>query len=116
MPMKDQKSVLSGGLYQRIYNTVQLVPRGKVTTYGYIALIVGKCTPRMVGYAMAAIPFGSNVPWQRVINAKGEISLRKGGDGAEHQKFLLEQEGVRFNNRGKIDLSIYGWTGPGRKH
>ena len=61
---------------------------------------------RWVGGAMAACP--EDVPWQRVINSKGEISLRP---GAEHQHQLLEEEGIAFNERSRIDLKIFGWQG-----
>ena len=60
--------------------------------------------PRWVGSAMAKCP--EDVPWQRVINSKGEISPRP---GAEEQRQLLEEEGVRFDERGRIDLKIFGW-------
>ena len=60
--------------------------------------------PRWVGSAMAKCP--ADVPWQRVINAKGGISPRP---GAEEQKQLLEEEGIRFDERGRIDLHKYGW-------
>jgi methylated-DNA-protein-cysteine methyltransferase-like protein len=59
---------------------------------------------------MAACP--ADVPWQRVINSKGEISLRP---GAEHQRQLLEDEGVTFNDRGRVNLKVFGWEGPGEK-
>ncbi len=59
--------------YEKIYQVVRKIPLGKVATYGQIAKIVDRCTPRMVGYAMAASK-GADVPWQRVINYKGEIS------------------------------------------
>jgi methylated-DNA-protein-cysteine methyltransferase related protein len=93
-------------VYQRIYAEVRRIPRGRVSTYGGIARRLGGCTARQVGYAMAALPAGSRVPWHRVINHKGEISLR---DGATRQRALLEAEGVRFNLRGRVDLSQVGW-------
>jgi methylated-DNA-protein-cysteine methyltransferase related protein len=62
--------------------------------------------PRWVGGAMAACP--EDVPWQRVINSKGEISQRP---GADKQRELLEEEGIRFDDRGRIDLKIFGWQG-----
>ncbi len=61
-------------IYHRIYLVVRQIPRGKVATYGQIAVIVGGCTARMVGYALSATPQQSDVPWQRVINAQGKIS------------------------------------------
>jgi methylated-DNA-protein-cysteine methyltransferase-like protein len=102
------------GLYKRIYAVVRKIPKGKVTNYGHIAQIAGGCTARMVGYAMASVPAGSGVPWQRVVNSKGGISIRGGGDGALHQREMLEAEGVEFDAAGRIDLKKYGWAGPRR--
>ena len=99
-------------LYERIYIVIRQIPEGKVATYGQVANIVGECSARMVGYALAALKPGLDVPWQRVINSKGEISLRH--DGAEDvmQRNLLQSEGVRFDRNGKIDLKKYRWSGP----
>ncbi len=96
-------------LYARIYATVCQIPRGRVSTYGRIARLVGGCSARQVGYAMASLPAGSRVPWQRVINHKGEISCRKRGDGAGNQRRRLEAENIRFSPKGRIDLKRYGW-------
>ena len=68
--------------------------------------------PRWVGSAMANCP--DDVPWQRVINAQGKISLR-GSDGAAKQRLRLEAEGIVFDPRGKIDLAKYRWAGPSRE-
>ena len=103
----------SKGLYGRIYDVVRSVPAGRVASYGQIAAIVGRCTPRSVGYAMASIPTGSDVPWHRIINGKGEISFPAGSEGREVQRALLEAEGVVFDERGRVDLRTFGWTGPG---
>lgn len=98
--------------YERIYHLVRQIPAGRVASYGQIAAYLDRVTPRMVGYAMAAVPFGSDVPWQRVINSQGKISPRGGGDGALIQRQLLENEGIRFDASGKTDLRCYGWAGP----
>jgi len=95
--------------YERIYEVVRKIPRGKVATYGQIARIVDRCTPRMVGYAMAALRGRTDVPWQRVINARGEISPRAAGDGALRQRRLLEKEGIRFNPGGRVNLRKFRW-------
>jgi methylated-DNA-protein-cysteine methyltransferase-like protein len=108
-----------GAYYTQVWDLVRQIPYGKVATYGQIALILPPPPgvefetykafgPRWVGGAMAACP--DDVPWQRVINSKGEISQRP---GAEKQKELLLQEGVVFNEKGRIDLKKYGWRGPG---
>ncbi len=97
--------------YADIYAMVRQVPKGKVATYGQIALLVGRCTPRMVGYAMAGLDFDSDVPWHRIINRLGRISPRA-GDGAELQRELLRREGVGFDAAGVIPLQKYRWPGP----
>src|SRR5690242_11101301 len=99
----------ASSLYTRIYKAVRRIPKGRVSTYGRIAKLAGAPGPRVVGYAMAALHAHSNIPWQRVVNHKGEISLRKGGDGELRQRRLLEAEGVDFNLRGRIDLKAFGW-------
>ena len=102
-------------LYGQIYNMVHQIPPGKVATYGQIAKIVDRCTARMVGYAMAALPTGTDVPWQRVINHRGEISQRTHGDGSLRQRKLLEAEGIQFDKRGRVDLKKGRWAGPDNK-
>ncbi len=103
----------SKGLYERIYDVVRPVPAGRVASYGQIAAIFGRCTPRSVGFAMASVPAGSDVPWHRILNGKGEISFRPGSDGHDVQRAMLEAEGVVFDERGRTDLKTFGWTGPG---
>jgi methylated-DNA-protein-cysteine methyltransferase-like protein len=98
-------------VYERIYRVVRQIPRGKVSTYGQIARIVDRCTARMVGYAMAALRGRTDVPWQRVINSKGEISTRSRGDGALRQRKLLEKEGIRFDQRNRVNLRKVRWAG-----
>lgn len=97
-------------IYKRIYETVKLIPIGRVATYGQIARIVGDCSARMVGYAMAGVS-DPTVPWQRVINSKGRISI-KDREGHSLQKIILEREGVKFDESETVDLSVYGWHGP----
>lgn len=99
-------------LYERIYYVVSLIPPGKVASYGQIARIVSTCTARMVGYAMSALPAGRDVPWQRVINSKGEISPHGDGIGSQLQRQILEEEGIEFDGRGRVDFNLYGWEGP----
>jgi methylated-DNA-protein-cysteine methyltransferase-like protein len=100
--------------YEQIYSVVRQIPWGKVATYGQIAKIVDRCTARMVGYAMAALPPNTDVPWQRVINYKGEISIRSRGDGSLRQRRALQKEGIRFDQRGRVDLKKVRWAGRGR--
>ena len=96
---------------EKIYRVVAVVPHGQVATYGQIADIVD-CSPREVGYAMAALPPASTVPWQRVINRHGRISVRSDGQPDAEQRRQLRKEGIIFDTRGVIDLAAYGWRGP----
>lgn len=96
-------------LYRSIYALVRQVPPGYVTTYGRIAQQVG-CTARTVGFAMAALPPGSDVPWQRVINSQGKVSLRTDGEGNILQRDLLEAEGLQFDLKARIELTKYCWN------
>lgn len=97
--------------YARIYDTVRRIPRGRVATYGQVAALAGLAGhARQVGYALHALPDGSTVPWQRVINARGEISLRRVPGAGLTQRMLLEKEGVRFDARGRIALARYRWV------
>ncbi|MGD1871885.1 MAG: MGMT family protein [Mastigocoleus sp.] len=97
--------------YTRIYEVVRQIPRGKVTTYGRVAELAemyGKA--RVVGYALYKVDTNSDIPWHRVVNAKGEISyspLRQGMDYV--QRNLLEDEGIEFTREGKINLRQYEW-------
>lgn len=96
-------------LYQRIYAVVRQIPPGRVATYGEVARIVGGCTARVVGYAMAALSYDTDVPWHRVLNRQGKISLRTSGNGSSDQRRLLEAEGVCFNQQGRVDFNEVGW-------
>ncbi len=95
-------------LYLRIWKAVKGVQKGRVATYGQIADICDlRGHARLVGYALHNLPPDSGVPWHRIINSKGMISLPRHTGGYERQKRLLEQEGIVFGN-GKIDLAKYG--------
>lgn len=97
--------------YDRIYAVVRRVPRGRVTTYGAVATLAGlERQARLVGYALHALRDGSAVPWHRVVNARGQVSLRTASSGAGlTQRMLLEREGVRFDAAGRISLKRFGW-------
>ncbi len=99
-------------VYARIIAVVRQIPHGRVATYGQIALIVGGCTPRMVGYCMASLDGNSDVPWHRVINRQGKISPRGVGFGAQIQRELLLQEGVEFSDADRISFRRFGWLDP----
>ena len=98
-----------GPVYGRILDVVRRIPCGQVATYGQVALIAGGCTPRMVGYCLASLDHDSDVPWQRVINYKGVISPRSTGHGSELQRMLLQDEGVEFDELGRVSFRRFGW-------
>lgn len=96
--------------YELIWSVVQQIPKGKIATYGDIAALAGlEGHARQVGYALHNLPDGVTVPWHRVINARGEISPRTGGDSHELQRLLLEAEGVEFGAGGRVELKKYRW-------
>lgn len=114
--------------YARIYAAVRRIPRGRVATYGLIAQVAGlPGHARQVGYALHALRDehdgaasaggapardkspGRAVPWQRVINARGEISLRAELGAERLQRALLEQEGVVFDAAGRVSLARFLW-------
>ncbi len=101
--------------FTHVYRLVAQVPRGKVVTYGQVAALLGAPrAARAVGTALRHLPLSltKKVPWQRVINASGGISLRGDVVRAEEQRWLLEEEGVAFNRNGKVNLEKYHWRGP----
>ena len=96
--------------YQRIYAVVRRIPVGRVATYGQVAELAGLPRhARLAGYALNALPAGTTLPWHRVVNAKGKVSLRSDGRGHDTlQQLKLSREGVRFVNGG-ISLARYQW-------
>jgi methylated-DNA-protein-cysteine methyltransferase-like protein len=99
-------------MFDFIYQAVKEVPYGQVATYGQIAHIVKAPTPRVIGYALSALPAGTHVPWQRIVNAQGMLSPRNNHNlGATEQQILLEQEGIKFHNH-QLCFKTYAWQGP----
>jgi methylated-DNA-protein-cysteine methyltransferase related protein len=107
--------------FETVWLIVKQIPEGVVSSYGQIATMIPpipevtpdeykNLSPRWVGAAMRKVPSGQNIPWQRVINSQGKISL-PGATGAK-QHSLLEAEGVEFDEKGKVDLAKFGWQGP----
>ena len=101
----------SDNLRLRIYAVVSRIPRGRVATYGQIARLAGiPSQARLVGYALAALPDRSRLPWHRVINAKGGISLRsEEGPASMVQRIRLRREGIRFDDRDRVSLRRFRW-------
>lgn len=93
-----------------IFRVVRRIPRGCVATYGQVARLAGlPRQARRVGYALSALTGDEGVPWHRVVNAQGRISLRASGDSDGRQRELLEAEGVEFDRSGKLSLERFGW-------
>ena len=99
-------------LYERIYDVVRRIPRGKVSTYGRVAEVAAlDGQARQVGYALHALADGSDVPWHRVVNREGRISARKRSSWGAEQRRRLEAEGLEFDERDRIDLARHSWRG-----
>lgn len=92
----------------QFYAIVRQIPHGKVATYGQIATLAGYYgQARQVGYALHAVP-SDDIPWHRVINAQGKISLNQ-EMGGDLQRKLLETEGVVFSDAGVVRMSEFQW-------
>jgi methylated-DNA-protein-cysteine methyltransferase related protein len=94
--------------YQKIYEIVRQIPRGKVASYGQVARYTGHCTARMVGYALSALK-DQDVPWHRVINSQGKISPHGFGYGSSLQRQLLIDEGIKFDDQQRINFEEFGY-------
>jgi methylated-DNA-protein-cysteine methyltransferase related protein len=95
-------------LLERIWRAVAEIPRGEVSTYGGIARRAGLGKrARLVGHALKVAPASLKLPWHRVLNAQGRISLPPGSKAHRMQRRLLEEEGILFRN-GKVDLARRG--------
>lgn len=96
--------------YDDIYTMVSLIPYGRVATYGQVARLAGRPNgARQVGYALAVTTDDLELPWHRVVNAQGKISLRSVSGRENVQRRLLEQEGVVFKPNGVVDLKRFRW-------
>lgn len=93
--------------FDKVYDLVASVPKGKVTTYGAISRLLS-IDPRVVGFALHANRDPKNIPCHRVINSKGEISSGYAFGGPGAQKQMLEKEGVEFDTKNKVDLNKFG--------
>lgn len=109
MPARVPRNPRSA-IYTRIYAVVRRIPKGRVATYGQVARIAGLGNhARQVGYALHQLPDDSGVPWQRVVNHRGEVSVRAFAGMERVQRALLEAEGVSFGSTGRIDLTRHQW-------
>jgi methylated-DNA-protein-cysteine methyltransferase-like protein len=100
-----------GGFDQRVYALVAHIPHGRVATYGQVAELIGAwgCA-RQVGWALKRLALPSDVPWHRVVNAQGRISLSLGREGSDWiQLNLLRAEGIPVDDQGHLPLAAYRW-------
>jgi methylated-DNA-protein-cysteine methyltransferase-like protein len=94
----------------RIWQVVAAIPAGKVATYGGIAQKAGLArAARRVGFALRGLPADTRIPWHRVVNAQGRISLPEGSTAHRTQRDRLQSEGVSFKTNGAIDLCRFRW-------
>jgi len=95
---------------KKVLKYVSQIPKGKVTSYGFIAALAGKIRgSREVGWILSSISADSNIPWWRVINSKGFISIKNVNISKEIQKELLEKEGITVSDDFMVDLNKYLW-------
>ncbi len=107
---KDGDEARGASSYEKIFRVVKQIPKGRVASYGQVAGLAGlPGRARQVGYALHAASEELEIPWQRVIYAKGEISLPTDEGQGQIQRQMLEREGILFDERGRIDLTRYGW-------
>jgi methylated-DNA-protein-cysteine methyltransferase-like protein len=104
--------VVIDSFFERVYQVVRQIPSGRVATYGQIARLLGEPhAARTVGWAMRAST-DPTVPWHRVLNAQGRISAAERRREGRLQRALLEDEGIHFDDRGRVDLGVYQWEAP----
>ncbi|MBE2200185.1 MAG: MGMT family protein [Anaerolinea sp.] len=112
--MQPQMSEQTPNFYAQVYAVVRRIPQGKVTSYGRIAHMLGRPNAaRAVGYALNALKEQEDhdVPWQRVINSQGRISIVNREHGANEQAKLLRGEGVPVSDDLRVDMRLYLWGG-----
>ena len=109
----EDKQINERQYRERVFEIVKQIPVGRVMTYGQIAAILGEgYTPRTVGYVMHAADT-KKIPWQRVINSQGACSTGRMTVPVNLQQKILEDEGVKFNEKSRCDLKIYQWSPQG---
>ena len=118
MEPEENDRIVGPGFHQQVYKKVREVPLGYVTTYGDVATLLG--SPRVarhVGWALSALMGAdTDVPWHRVINARGRISFKGQSLRALRQRQRLEHEGIAFSESGVVNLKVYRWFWPSSVH
>lgn len=108
--MKESK-VETKSTFQKIYDVVKEIPYGEVASYGQIASLAGnRRLAKVVGYALHVNPDPDSIPCYRVVNAKGEVSKAFAFGGENRQRELLMEEGVKFNEDGRVDMEHFRWN------
>jgi len=97
--------------YRKIWEQAALIPPGRVASYGQIAKQAGlpRRAARMIARAVGAAPQDMNLPWHRIVNAQGRISIPRTSSGFERQQALLREEGVDVSD-GQLDMDLYRWN------
>jgi len=111
-PLSDPSSSAARGSFdRRVYDAVARIPRGRLATYGQIAELIGAWgAARQVGWALRRLPLPSEVPWHRVVNARGTISMSPAREGSDWmQRDLLLAEGIPVDAEGRLPLACYRW-------
>ncbi len=100
------------GAFERIYEVVRKIPRGKVATYGQIAMMAGNPRwARVVGYALHSNPDPENIPCYRVVNRFGGLAPAFAFGGDDEQSRLLRADGIEVRSDNTVDLEKYLWNG-----
>lgn len=106
---KEIRSCMTTLFYQRVKHIIKRIPKGKVATYGQIAALAGNHrAARQVAWILHSSSEKESLPWHRIVNSQGEISL-KPNYGYEVQEALLRKESIEFDQDGRIDLNEYLW-------
>lgn len=98
--------------FERIYEVVKIIPKGKVASYGTVAMLAGNPRwSRVVGYALHVNPDPETIPCYRVVTKNGELSKAFAFGGINRQRELLEADGVEFDDDGRVVMDRFGWKG-----
>ncbi len=98
------------GTFEKIYEIVKQIPEGTVASYGQIAMLAGNPRwARVVGYALHSNPDPDSIPCYRVVTKDGRTSKSFAFGGEDVQRKLLEKEGIKFTEDGRVDMKRFQW-------